>query len=1570
MSSALKKAMLNSPAAQDEVAATREAMLSHGSSLPPESSMPQSPVDNKTVWDHNNAISDKATTGDYFGSMAREDGFIARGIGHLIGHTHFDPDATWRPFEDATWKGLSSGVSEDLLPEFRKSIQESTSAEHADYLKGMLFEKMHDRELLGTMGTLGNAARFGYGLISPESIALGIASGGVAKVAGIIRGGMTLAHAGEAALAASKVVDPVLRAEQMAKAASAMEEAGRQGSKATAAIAGATNAAVGGAAFEKMRQSVNFENDGDKVLESTLFSVAFAAPFIGLGMHQMNRLTRSAGIEREVLGTMQKMHQGETLSEAELGKLKDYGYYVEHLKQEAAGEQHSGYDFTQGMGEIKKAHDMRSEWQDKWAEREQPLPETDGIKLDAEHTAPTEQPIVPPHEAQPSAFTKLWENQKKPVGLRDELTVTNHETGESISGEVSKIGDGSLILKSDQNAKPRKITPDKYSLDQHDSRSGAPKEELKPKPEAPPVVLRDQPQVADVVRSEASLADPKGGWPGERLAAGIKSGTAQQVSVHAVLKSIHKRFEGTTYAPVIRALLKHPELNTKVHLAVDPKAKGISGLYSSHHDSAILYVDHLDHLSDKKAQHFVHEMVHAHVNAALDGKLDHVLTPAQKAAVQGLKDLHQQVEKQLMTSKGLSKKTTKGISYAHYAGDHYGFTDVKEFAAEAMTNREFQKILESVKVGKTSAMSSLWNGIKKVLGVGKELDDSALRAALSHTEQLLGSRLHPEGEPAGVSFKYDGGEMGGSLGSMSHVLAESDAVPKNPSVMGFVEIGGKKVPIRWDISQTFDNNLNPHIRQLGFDLVKNPIGWEGDKTQGISMTERKERIRRVVAGEAHFVMREALGEAIAAQKIGLIQRVRERYVSEFYKDATRLARGDQAVLQDRSDIAPHLTKAAGAIRKFYDEMGRRAMDSGLRGADNIPIGRNYVNRVYLHSEITRMADEHGADAVHALFAAAFKNPKIREDMKVAKEFVGAIQDLRFKTEIGNLMLHARDMAELQAVLKDHGLSDSRIESIKNVMFEEKTKGGDSGFASNLKHRMDLDESATITKADGTKLRMADLLENDGRLLIDKYTQSMGGYIAAAEHGWIDPMGDFAARLRESDAWVSENSTGYDINKYNADKTLAQDMFNTVVGRPMSTQAGGSIDRYMNAIRAWTRSTMLGELGIASAFELKNAMAMSAYHGAWSQMPSFGKIISMMRKGIPVDDQLAKDIQHIAGFGNEFAAQYARQHTITDHSYDRGLTRFENFADKAAHIVDAVSGNATFTSATRNLAAKMTAQHLYDIGRGQKVLDEAFSKRLVHNGISKENIEKTLQHLNEHSIADPKGVLQQIDWEGWQQSNRKTYDDFSLALERFTRDGIQDHNIGETMPWMHTTSGKILAELRTFNLVGHAKQFLKNVHYHDRTSAMIFMTGFVGESLAYAVQTSLNYAHDPEALAKRLSADAIAKAAVSRLSTLGMMSYVIDTPFKYATGQPLLSGTNNTDNRDMFMTPSFMVMKRMVNGVQTAAQGMSPLSDTITTKQQVKDSLGVLPGVNTYGVRNVVDFIAGHYPKSDPSQFHH
>lgn len=796
-------------------------------------------------------------------------------------------------------------------------------------------------------------------------------------------------------------------------------------------------------------------------------------------------------------------------------------------------------------------------------------------------------------------------------------------------------------------------------------------------------------------------------------------------------------------------------------------------------------------------------------------------------------------------------------------------------------------------------------------------------------------------------------------------------MPQGPSVMGFVNIGGKKVPIRWDISQTFDNSQNPHIRQYGYAVGKNPIGWEGDRAQGITITERKERIKRVVTGQAHYAMRDALNDAIKASGLSMTQRIQSEFVKNFYKEVTALTRGDTEALTRNPEIAPHLQKASSALREFYDTMAQRAKDSGLRGAEDLPSGGTYVNRSYLYNKITEAVDVHGAEAVHALFASSFRNPKIKGDMKVAREFVAAIRQLEYKTNMSDLVLHAKNLDELREVLKTHGLSDSKIDSIANVMFDikehEAGKESDAGLHSNLKHRMDLDETASIQTPAGATLKMSDLVESDARLLIDKYTNSMGGYIAAAEHGWTDPKNDFMNKLKEVDAWAKANQRGYDMNKHNADKTLMQNTFGYIVGQPWGNQPNSRLYRFANATRAYTRSVFLGQLGIASAFELKNALAMASYHGAMSQMPSVFKLISMMRKGIPVGDQLAKDIQHIAGFGNEYAAQYAQQHEVTDYAYGHHTSVFEKYADKASHVVDTISGNRSFTSATRNLAAKFTTQHLYDIARGQKELDAGFADRLVHNGIDRGRIKEVLEHLKEHSIADERGVVQHIDWEGWQQEAPRTFNDFSLALERFTRDGIQDHNIGETMPWMHTETGKIIAELRTFSLVGHAKQFLKNVHYHDRTSAMIFMTSFVGECLAYSVQQSMNYAHDPQALSEKLAADKVWKAAIGRMGSLGLTSYLIDTPFKAITGHPVLGSTNNTDNRDLFMTPSMMVMKRMVGGVQTAFQGMSPLSDTTATKQEVKEALGVLPGINTYGVRNIVDHISAHYPSYDPAR---
>lgn len=1501
MPKAKKLNALASVGMEDTLANTRSALTGGPSGIPDENTLASPGVDNLTQFNHNKAISDAAIPTDYLGAMYREDGFIANGYDRLIGHTRFNADPTWHPMDDANWKDLSLGVPEEYKAEYQKTIMDSLSKDHAEYLKGLVMNKAKDEELLGTMGRTGQAARFAYGLVSPEQVALGLATFGVSKAASIGRGIASVAEAGSMARSASKIIDPALRTAQLERAAAAMGEAAKAGSGVRGAATGLGTAAVIGGGFEKLRQSVGFEDNDNAVLGATLSSVAFAAPFVGLGVHQMNRLTRTAAMEKDVLGTMTKLHNGETLSEHEYTQLKDYGYTLQQVKHEEAG----------GLGDAPGHETLREKTDvlDQGHGPQEPLapPKVDdGVNLPEDHTVPPSDAPTPPVETPPES---------------------------PLIGETPPPESPPTTFDHPGTERPT---------------------------DAPPATQR-----GDIVNTGF---DPKDGIkPGlkgnawaDRLVSMIKTGKAKQVEPRKVLGTLRKRFDGTAYAPIIDALLKVPELNTKSHLSTDGiSGKKYGGLYLSHLDTMVTYVKDLNKLSDREAQTFIHELVHAHTVHALDGKLDHVLSASQKAAVQGLKDLHKTVEKQLKKQLGLKKEG------GFYRGEHYGLTNVKEFVSEALANKQFQKTLSEVKVGNGSAMSTLWNNIKKVMGFGKEMDDSAFARAIGFAEHILDSRIHDVGvEPLHPSPA----ELGGPVGKLNAALPASPAIPSGPSIMGFAEIGGKRVPIRWDISQVLDNNLNPHIKQLGYELVKNAIGFEGDKAQGITVSERKERIRRAVAGKAHFVMRDAIGEAMKTRQMTAWKRWTTKFDEEFYSNVTKVARGDTEVLTQNPDIASSLQKAAGAVREFYDTMGNRAINAGLEGAENLPVGKSYVNRVYRQTKITAMAKEHGPEAVWSLFANAFKNPKIKGDVAVGKKFVEAIQSLQYKTNMSDILLEAHDLPNLRKSLETHGLSSDKIDSIIDVMFDQRDTG-DAGKPGNLKYRMDLDETAGVTLPSGVKLNIADVLENDPRILIDKYTNTMGGHVAMAEHGWTNPKAALSERLGKADDWVSNNSTGYDMSQYQADKTLVQDMFNHITGVPMSTQTFSRFDRTMGAMRAYSRSVFLGQLGVAAAFELKNAMAMSAYHGALSQMPTFSRVIDMLRKGIPVDDELAKGIQHIAGFGNEMAMSYGRQHEITDHSYDRGLTMFEGFSERASHLVDTVSGNSTITSATRNLAAKMVSQHLYDIAAGKKTMDEGFTKRLINNGIDKENIPATLADLNKHSIADAKGVLQTVDWEHWQQTSPKTYDDFTLAMERFTRDGIQDHNIGETMPWMHTTHGKIIAELKTFSLVAHSKQFLKNVHYHDRTAAMIFMTSFVGEALAYSVQSSLNYAHDPDKLAKRLSADRIAKAAVMRMSSLGALSYVIDTPAKFVTGKSFFGeGSNNTDNRDLLMTPSMMLMKRMVGSTQVAAQALSPFSNTVTTKQEVKDGLGVLPGSNTWGARNIVDFVSEHYPKSDPSQY--
>lgn len=767
------------------------------------------------------------------------------------------------------------------------------------------------------------------------------------------------------------------------------------------------------------------------------------------------------------------------------------------------------------------------------------------------------------------------------------------------------------------------------------------------------------------------------------------------------------------------------------------------------------------------------------------------------------------------------------------------------------------------------------------------------------------------------------------------------------------------------------------VRGLTKLLMKDAIGHSSTKAQGWTATEIKKDGMRRLGGQYHSALNTAEGEAMKIRKVSFWQGY--EFKQGFEDMASRVARGDRQVLADNPDIAPQLEAAAGAQAKAYKEVIEWAKKAQVQGADMVNARDGYVNRIWNHDRIREAITKYGENDVARVLADSFRDPEIHGDVEKAKRFLGAVRKLEFSSELQDLMLAARDMHTLREELKSHldangqpVLGQSDINAIVDVMFAAKAQGteADAGNTSNLKFRMDLNENYKVTMGDGKTLSVSDLFENNSRLLVDTYLSTMVGHIAMAEKG-IKSKAQFTARIKAlDDEWAATHSLSGDVEKFGRDKQLLMDTYANVTGRKMSMQfAWNRADRFLGAFRGYTRAAMLGQLGIPAFTEMANVVAATSMRALVQHSGGFSGLIRAFRSGHFLERGLMEDIHAMSGFGLENASSYARQNELAEFTYDRGLTRFENGANRASHAVDVMSGNNFITSNSRQLAAVAFTQKHLNVANGRMSLDDAQRLRIVHNGVDLDKIDATLADLKKYATMDAAGKLESIRWEDWKNEAPETFDAHRLLVNRSVRDAVQDHDFGEVPPWLHTTLGKVFAELKTFALAAHSKQFLKGIHYRDSQTLMTWTMSFAAQAMAYSAQTALNFAHNPAELEKRLTLDRIAKAVVQRMSVMGVMPMLFESAFFVGSGGNSFfqGGTANTDNRLAWLTPSMIQASRIQTAAKVGMGAINPFSSATATKQEVRDAFAAFPGGNLYGMRNLQDAISSQFPKKEPRQ---
>lgn len=765
---------------------------------------------------------------------------------------------------------------------------------------------------------------------------------------------------------------------------------------------------------------------------------------------------------------------------------------------------------------------------------------------------------------------------------------------------------------------------------------------------------------------------------------------------------------------------------------------------------------------------------------------------------------------------------------------------------------------------------------------------------------------------------------------------------------------------RLDIYATLNRSDSEEMRRLVFDLVKDPIQNDEFSAQGLTASEHKSMIKRTLAGAFHREAKQAATEAAKIQGVPFWGRA--AFNAEFHSLVSRLTRGDLSIQVVHANILPQLQRASKAQQSVYKQLLEDAKQMGVKGADEVDVNAFYVNRMWNHTNITEALRVHGEDAVIDLLAKAINVPGHIGDKVKARSFLSTIRKLEFSPVMQNIQLYAQDMGSLRKALETEAkLSPSDVDDLVNLMFVMKDTGSDTGRMPNLKYRFDLNETLSANTKGGV-FRITDLLENDARVLVDTYTNSMAGRIALAAKG-IKSDADFAARLKIA-ADEAMAHPGWDQDKFKRNMNLMQDVYSNITGRPMSTQDFSPGARIASTMRGYTRALMLGQLGLTAAFEMFQAAGAMGLRATMKQLPSLRQFFYAVRNGNIPDAALARDIEHMVGFGHEMDMSYARVAEIDDSGMGRFLTKAEAGANMASHAVDVMSGNASMTSLTRQWAGMMATQEMHDFATGIKKLTDAQRTRFVGHGLDFYEVDVVLRDLDTYSTASASHKLETVDWERWLKEEPETYQKFQTTLSRKVRDAIQDQDLGETMPFMHTTVGKIFSELKTFMLVAHAKNFLKNLHYRDSTSMQIMAISMVGNALAYMTQTAINFAHDPAELQERLSMERVTAAVMARTALFGVMPLVASSGYSAATGGESLfqpGATTNTDNRSV-IPPSGTILSRLGNAPANL-MGMAR-TDTVTTQKEGRELTGLTP--NLWGLRNIANYWANTLPKYDPA----
>lgn len=670
----------------------------------------------------------------------------------------------------------------------------------------------------------------------------------------------------------------------------------------------------------------------------------------------------------------------------------------------------------------------------------------------------------------------------------------------------------------------------------------------------------------------------------------------------------------------------------------------------------------------------------------------------------------------------------------------------------------------------------------------------------------------------------------------------------------------------------------------------------------------------------------------------------------------------------------HVNAVADAQRRLQEEIRQFGVRHAVPGFDKFDGRDTYLTRAWAPHLVSNAVKVHGDEAMDTFFFNAVMSevdPAAKnaiDEIKARKIGAGLrrrLTDMDRWTDTDRTLNLSGDKSDMiEEVLKEAGIDG---ETIQDVLYGLRKPGDDSGNISVAKHRVQLDERYAEHMADGSTLRMDDLLDNNAERLYQRYANQVLGASAATSIYRQFGVKNWDALKKK----LGESMDAQGISKAEIDKKLRVLELADKHVRGIPLEQSPEAAAWARRLMGINYTIMSGGFGIAQIPELAGAIASAGFTTMVQQMPEMRKVILGVKDGTVTGSQLSDFAEAVAGHGSEhFTNTFTRRFADEIDPNMAQVNAFDQRLHQINRIASKVSGLEWIDSRSRRIAGMLGAQKLVNIALGRPLS----AKRLASLGLSPEDGERLTrairaEHAAQRGIITREGVsgrsVRDIRIDQWEDQGAASM--FVSAFDQWSRRSIQTNSLGSSNPWLTQWQGKMLTQFRSFMIQSWEKQFLHRVQMHDVEAFGSAMATMFTAGVVYIAQQEALAAGRPDRekyLDERLSTKAIAAAAFQRAGWTSFVPTMVDTSLNLAQRDPIFQYGNTGLSRNLLSLDSNATSATLNQALRFVGGGIGAATsgDEEFGQQDLRSGLMLAPLSRALGIRNVLEAVAQQLPE--------